>query len=1230
MWALALTYGTYILKKSNIYKKISEESMENNIPQSLLNAFASKRLIPIVGAGVSMSLRSKNGEGLFPSWGGLLQKAADFLKLESDMKSANLIEALLSYEDYEQAASVARKGLTGSLWSRFFNDIFEVKLDELSEESMALPKAIWNISNQVITLNYDKVLRLTCPNQSLIDFDNNNTDALASFSRAEKNHHMLWHMHGHIDNSNDITFTSESYSKLYNNTNSQYLAALTKFRTICTEKQLIFVGCSLDDADLLKQISDQHQLFANNTGPHYALVKECDIKIIETKLKGLPIRLVGFSDFGEPLINAIKQITSIRQIDHIPPSIVKATNLENNSKQTIIKIAILSAKPLDKNFKYDLLESEFKKLKAEITLQHLSLFNLNELEGHDYIFILSKIIKNKIAIEDEVLTTGWINLKELEENLGNKNTKGVFIFLDHQNKNDIDVSPLEPFAFPILIFPQLTKNQVESFGFKIFKKKSINYVEESLAFNIDSLQIYELKDKGKEWLLKTKLPANIDPRTTKNYVGRKNDLENICRKILELRNRGELLTIKGSGGIGKTITVKKLAVEFANRNFFKDGIDFIECEFIATYKAFEDNIARCFNLENALNVQALISENYGNQDRLIILDNLETLLNLPFSDQVKNLLSFISEFASIVITSRELTSLHIEQTYELRPFTTDEAYELFVRELPWGSEIIEVDKRIIREGIIEPLLDNNPLAIKLVTKNIPKGKRFEDLKIELETNFFRKVSDSELEAFDSASDVNIERKKSLYGSINFSYQYLNDKEKVAFELLSLFPDGINLERFKQMSAKEKALRSEKEKQKVVTEDLIITDHLIKALENKSLIQNDNNEIRLQSIVGKFADHKFKQRDAGELERFYKNAFDYNYRFANILITHSFENNLVSLRIFNNHQNNFIKSIQFIEGFKFDNKMILLYVSRLVSLFTKICGYKTLIQALKEQNLVFENPNQKLCYDVSILVLKYFNGEFNSSYEKLRTILPLDKLLDLNSNDSIEEVTQRAAMSIYSMEGETLISSQLTISKERDLVHYPPSFFQLGFFSSGLISKLNPNFTSLETSYALGLLNKKKIEEYIEKNLYEKSHLEITQTNYIKAKMGLLNKRAITPLVTVNPYTIGLKQLMFAFVESDYDAKQSFFNQALENLIHIKYYYVEALFFYATFLKENQQPDFAEIHLKGADLARKHQYRYLSHKFDQLINETNYEYDVSNYPLPIDQDISKYSRFLIKG
>lgn len=66
------------------------------------------------------------------------------------------------------------------------------------------------------------------------------------------------------------------------------------------------------------------------------------------------------------------------------------------------------------------------------------------------------------------------------------------------------------------------------------------------------------------------LSENIDTKNLVNFVGRKTDLEDITRKIIDTNK--QVLTIKGSGGIGKTTIVKKVATELYERGYYPDGI----------------------------------------------------------------------------------------------------------------------------------------------------------------------------------------------------------------------------------------------------------------------------------------------------------------------------------------------------------------------------------------------------------------------------------------------------------------------------------------------------------------------------------------------------------------------------------------------------------------------------------------------------------------------------------
>ena len=135
-----------------------------SLTDSLKSALSSKNILPLVGAGVSMSIKYKNGKSVFPSWEGLLRDAAKKLKSEGESDKAILVETFLKMHDYQKAAEYAYEGLKNGHWHSFIQEKFDVDLDSLDEKSADLPKAIWKLSNQIITLNYDRILSWAYPN----------------------------------------------------------------------------------------------------------------------------------------------------------------------------------------------------------------------------------------------------------------------------------------------------------------------------------------------------------------------------------------------------------------------------------------------------------------------------------------------------------------------------------------------------------------------------------------------------------------------------------------------------------------------------------------------------------------------------------------------------------------------------------------------------------------------------------------------------------------------------------------------------------------------------------------------------------------------------------------------------------------------------------------------------------------------------------------------------------
>ena len=1191
----------------------------DNLPPELIKARQNNELIPLVGAGVSMSLKDVEGNRLFPSWTELLRYAADALDNGTTEKYSTSIKAMLGLDDFQRAAEYARKGLDGTPWGKFFHKHFEEPLAKISDESMVLPKAIWEIGNRIVTLNYDKVLRKACPERDqLTELDNSNKIELASFKRNDFPAPVVWHLHGRIGNISSLIFSAESYSKLYLETDRNYQAALDVFRGICRDNILLFIGCSLEDAELLQEMARQHNLFGGNTGPHYALVREQNKAEIELKTKGLPLELLPFADFGEPLLKLVRAIATPEPPD-VPLSSEKpekeaedtATPTVKEHKADEIRMALLSANPLNNEQDYPHLK-EFRKIKCRIDHYSLNLENLRNLQGYDYILILSKVIRNKLLIENEYLCSDRISFKELEENIGNEKTAGLFLFVDQEPKEQA----LAELTLPVLILPGEDKKLLRDVPFHLFQQNNLDHFANCPCRNRSAFVLCSLTQKITGNNLheeKTDLPESIDRQKLKGFVGRSDDLEHICRKLMEL-DEGELLTVKGAGGIGKTHTVKKIAAALADRHLFRGGIYFIDCEPVTDSRQFQFKAAAVFGLELAEDLWQHLRDHHDGKDRLIIFDNFEPLLYLEEQDEIKKILSRIANYAKVLVTSRELLGLECEQVHQMRRLTTDEAAELFTAKF----NVPEQEQELLRQDILSRQLDNNPQAIKLITGQLPKGKSLDKLREELEENLFGKVCARELEVFASGPDSNIERRASIYVSILYSYRRLNEEEKMTFELLSLFPDGIELEKFKRLTSK----ADKKDKLPLS----LITDRLLKALEDKSMLENNSGQLKLQSMIGRFAQAMLKERK--DFAQLYHNAFTYNRRLASVLDQkRRTDEESRALEYFSRQQGNFLAAIRYCDRFEADKDELLSYFNNCSNLFTAICSLDGFIRELFAKINLFEGK-EKRCAGAILLHAKYFNGEFQQSYAALQRLLPLEGISQLDRRIVNEGILANIASNIYEMEGEALWAAEYAAQHHFYSTFYRSELLNIGEYNPQLAAVCIDDFFTFEIMANLDQHPLERIDAYLA-GLHEKRHLQRMQTSYIRAKLEPLPKETIEPLVIVNPYTRGLKNLMLAFIEEDAVKADALYQEAADHLWHIRYYHVESLYFYAKFLQQQGAAKFNDVHQSGLKLSQKHHYRFLQYRFEELVQPSGLAYDSRNYPLPDNQDFSEYINFLIK-
>ncbi|MDR6880386.1 SIR2 family protein [Bacillus sp. 3255] len=1164
-------------------------------------AIENDKIIFFIGSGCSKVFD-------FPDWKGLVKNI--LLELRND-----------NHQYYDSLIAVLESGVLSEIEilekikaeKRLIYEILEdtFKSDRIDESKLTTHRKIGSITSKIITTNYDEALEIST-NYKKIVYDSEYFVA----NIANKSEYIL-KLHGCIshDPTNCILF-EEDYKELYDSPN----AAVEKLRTFIADKTIIFLGFSLNDPYVKKQFEFIHKVYNGLSGNHF-LISTDNIDEKQIGVKALKI-----SDWGDGLNYLLDEMIAIKEKSRASQEIVSTIQTAEipivsevlHVEIITTRIAVLFPDPIDREININLAKElkAFRNFEIDVEVLYLNLENLRSLEGFNYIFIFTNTISGKLIIEDQYLKTRQMTLQDLQSQIGQNEVSGIFIFTDkHVKSEGLNTD------FPIIVVNNYD-HDISAFLFKVFQKKKFSDTNFSVInegnFNLNGLKKGRLAGKIN---VIDNISDFIDPRRLTNFVGRKIDIEDIVRKIID--NNNEVLTVKGSGGIGKTTLIKKISYELHCRRLFPDGVNFIDCEFIEDYQTFEYKVAQCFFIESTLDLQEHIRLNEMYKQSLIIFDNFETLLYKIETEQMKELVSFISNYSKVIITSREWIDFEFEIKHELRSFTTDEAIELF--KIYFSGTVKQKEEKILREEILEKLLNNNPLAIKLIAKNMIKSKNMEEIKDDLERDFFYLLSTGDNEIFESPSDRNIERSKSLYQSIFYSYNKLSSSEKLIFELLSLFPDGIHL---KNLMVFLKEPKVKKDLNRMNERDVI-------SLENKSLIEINGGFIKLQSIIGKFASHQLNKRTDDDLSKYYERAYEFND--FTLEIHFELKKRLPQskfIEIVDGMSENYSVSLEYIDKFDGDKVDKIMYLSYLSSCFISIEKYKKYIGRLSNLREYFKDTkNGELFIEVLLNKLKYYDGDFKNSFKRIQELLPMNELskLDLNSNVDCEIIDD--ALDIYEMEGYELQSSQFVLDnyplyKSIDIT---PALFKLGEFRActEIFNDSILTFFDLEIKYNLNQLSEDELINHINKQ-YKKEFIEIVQNNYILSKMGKNKLQNINKLVVTNPYTYGLKKLMLAFVEENNRKANELYLEAINSLKHIKYYYLEAIYFYCKFLKSEDMTEYESWIDLGYDEVKKRGYKFLVHQYKNLIDNINEVYTESDVLLSTDFDyISKVRMYAKK-
>lgn len=289
------------------------------------------------------------------------------------------------------------------------------------------------------------------------------------------------------------------------------------------------------------------------------------------------------------------------------------------------------------------------------------------------------------------------------------------------------------------------------------------------------------------------LPAQVTP-----FIGREKEIAAITQLLV--RDDVRLLTLVGPGGTGKTRLALQTAADMTDE--FEDGVFFVALAPITDPQLFAVAVAQAIGIHEDAGQSLLAGLKLYLREKqvLLVLDNFEQILDA--APLVSEILAAAPR-VKILVTSREVLRVYGEHDFSVPPLvvpdpahlpslerlTQYEAVRLFIdraRSVKAGFMITNENAPAVAE--LCNRLDGLPLAIELAAariKLLPPQAMLARL-----TNRLQLLTGG-------ARDLPA-RQQTLRGAITWSYDLLNEGEKILFQRLAIFVGGCTIEAAEQV------------------------------------------------------------------------------------------------------------------------------------------------------------------------------------------------------------------------------------------------------------------------------------------------------------------------------------------------------------------------------------------------------------------------------------------------
>jgi hypothetical protein len=287
----------------------ARQEVRLSIPESLVEAVRRRRVVPFVGAGVSVGVK----QDLFPAWKRLLEKLAGFMEDERiDDGTVKRVRGLVMADELVLAAEVAHRALGPYHFHKFLRTHY--RRQRPGDANLDVVRAMWALRPPlVITTNYDSVLRWGGPPEVQIVANDQHEELALLAEEATSDWPWIWHLHGTIERMATVILAGRDYKRLYEkderNRVASYERALFELQKTLASRSLLYIGFGLTDPYVLEQIAHVLELTRGNVAPSYALMIRGQGNRGDL-WENYNVRLIEYEDHGAPLVELLQKIAT--------------------------------------------------------------------------------------------------------------------------------------------------------------------------------------------------------------------------------------------------------------------------------------------------------------------------------------------------------------------------------------------------------------------------------------------------------------------------------------------------------------------------------------------------------------------------------------------------------------------------------------------------------------------------------------------------------------------------------------------------------------------------------------------------------------------------------------------------------------------------------------------------------------------------------------------------------